>query len=257
MSQTIAPVLGEATVQELREAVRGEILTPADDGYAEAARVWNGAHDGRTPALDRSLRRRRRRDAAAVGFARSNDLTIAVRGGGHSVAGFSTCDGGIVIDLSPMNDVQSIPPRSPRDGRRRCSVGRRRPRDAGPRPRDDRRPRLDDGRRAASRSAAASAGRCGSSGSRATTSSAPTSSPPTAGSCTRARPRTPTCSGACAAAAATSASSRGSSSSFTRSGRRSTPGRSSIRREAARDLLRVFRDWSADGSRRDHRRSST
>jgi len=40
MSHTIAPVLGEATVQELREAVRGEIVTPDDDGYAEARRIW-------------------------------------------------------------------------------------------------------------------------------------------------------------------------------------------------------------------------
>jgi len=45
------PVLGEATVQELREAVQGEILTPADDGYLEASRIWNGAHDDRRPAL--------------------------------------------------------------------------------------------------------------------------------------------------------------------------------------------------------------
>ena len=111
MSQTIAPVLGEATVQELREAVRGEILTPADDGYAEAARVWNGAHDGRTPAV--VVRCAGAADvAAAVGFARSNHLTIAVRGGGHSVAGFSTCDGGIVIDLSQMNGVHVDPARS-------------------------------------------------------------------------------------------------------------------------------------------------
>jgi hypothetical protein len=49
MSHTIAPVLGEATVQELREAVRGEIVLPGDDGYADAARAWNGAFDGRTP----------------------------------------------------------------------------------------------------------------------------------------------------------------------------------------------------------------
>ena len=73
MSQTIAPVLGEATVQELREAVRGEVVTPADPGYAEACRIWNGAHDGRRPAL--VVRCTGAADViAAVGFARSNDL---------------------------------------------------------------------------------------------------------------------------------------------------------------------------------------
>jgi FAD/FMN-containing dehydrogenase len=108
MSQTIAPVLGEATVQELREAVRGEIVTPNDEGYAEASRIWNGAHDGHRPAL--VVRCTGAADViAAVGFARSNDLPIAVRGGGHSIAGFSTCDGGVVIDLSPMNGVRVDP----------------------------------------------------------------------------------------------------------------------------------------------------
>src|SRR5512136_3035690 len=108
MSQTIAPVLGEATVQELREAVRGEIVTPTDPGYAEAARIWNGAHDGHRPAL--VVRCTGAADViAAVGFARSNDLTIAVRGGGHSVAGFSTVDDGIVIDLSSMTGVRVDP----------------------------------------------------------------------------------------------------------------------------------------------------
>ena len=204
MSDTIVPVLGEATIQELRESVRGEISRRATRATSRRARVWNGAHDGRRPAL--VVRCTGAADViAAVGFARSNDLPIAVRGGGHSIAGFSTCDDGIVIDLSSMNSVR-VDPR--RNGRRsaaapsgRTSTTRRRPtgwpRQAGsfPRPASP-----------ASPSAAASAGRCGSWASRATTSSRQTSSPPTAGSSTRARPRTPTCCGASAAAAATSGS---------------------------------------------------
>ena len=108
MSQTIAPVLGDPTIQELRESLRGEVVTPSDDGYLEAARIWNGAHDGRRPTL--IVRCAGAADVmAAVGFARANDLPIAVRGGGHSIAGFSTCDHGIVIDLSQMNEVQVDP----------------------------------------------------------------------------------------------------------------------------------------------------
>src|SRR5262245_2445672 len=116
MSLTIAPVLGEATVQELRDAVRGEVVTPADSGYDEARRIWNGEHDDHAPAL--VVRCSGAADViAAVGFARSNDLPVAVRGGGHSIAGFSTCDGGVVIDLSRMNDVRVDP------AARRASVG--------------------------------------------------------------------------------------------------------------------------------------
>lgn len=108
MTHTIAPVLGEATIQELRAAVKGQIIAPDDDGYSEASSVWNGEHDGRRPAL--VVRCTGAADViAAVGFARSTGLTIAVRGGGHSVAGFSTTDDGIVIDLSPMNGVRVDP----------------------------------------------------------------------------------------------------------------------------------------------------
>jgi FAD/FMN-containing dehydrogenase len=108
MSHTIAPVLGEATVQGLRDAVRGEIVTPGDDGYADASRIWNGAHDDRSPAL--VVRCTGAADViASVGFARSNGLTVAIRGGGHSVAGFSTADDALVIDLSPMSDVRVDP----------------------------------------------------------------------------------------------------------------------------------------------------
>src|SRR5690349_10128196 len=116
MSHSIAPVLGEATVQELRESVQGEVIVPADAGYAESARAWNGEFDGRRPAL--IVRASGAADViAAVGFARSNDVPIAVRGGGHSIAGFSTVDDGIVIDLGAMNDVRVDP------GTRRAFVG--------------------------------------------------------------------------------------------------------------------------------------
>jgi FAD/FMN-containing dehydrogenase len=108
MSQTLVPVLGEATVQELRNAIRGEVLDPGRPGYAEACRIWNGMHDEQRPAL--IVRCAGPADVAtAVGFARSNDLEIAVRGGGHSIAGFSTCDSGIVIDLSLMRGVRVDP----------------------------------------------------------------------------------------------------------------------------------------------------
>jgi FAD/FMN-containing dehydrogenase len=108
MSTTIAPVLGDATVQELREAIHGRVLRPGENGYAEACAIWNGAFDGRRPAVIVGCSGAA--DViAAVGFARSNDLAIAVRGGGHSIAGFSTCDGGIVIDLSAMSAVRVDP----------------------------------------------------------------------------------------------------------------------------------------------------
>ncbi len=116
MTETIAPILGEATIQELREAVRGEVIARGDDGYVEACRVWNGAHDDRRPAL--IVRCAGAADVAtAIGFARSNDLALAVRGGAHSVAGFSTNDHGLVIDLSAMRSVRVDP------GARRAEVG--------------------------------------------------------------------------------------------------------------------------------------
>ena len=107
MTLTSMRVLGEATVQELRESVRGDVVTARDAEYDEARSVWNGAHDARPAVIVRCTGVA---DViASVGFARSNDLEIAVRGGGHSIAGFSTCDDGIVIDLSLMNEVRVDP----------------------------------------------------------------------------------------------------------------------------------------------------
>src|SRR5436305_1383096 len=105
MSQTVIPAFEEATIAQLRESVRGQIFTPDSEGYDEAARIWNGAYDGRRPALIVSCTGAA--DViAAIAFARGNALEIAVRGGGHSVAGFSTGDNVMVIDLSPMNGVR-------------------------------------------------------------------------------------------------------------------------------------------------------
>src|SRR5579884_804898 len=105
MSGTLAPVLGEASVQELRDALRGELLQPGDEGYAEAKRIWNGAHDASEPAV--IARCTGPADViAALGFARAHDLAVSVRGGGHSVPGYSTNDGGMVIDLGPMRNVR-------------------------------------------------------------------------------------------------------------------------------------------------------
>ncbi|MEU9132271.1 FAD-binding oxidoreductase [Kitasatospora sp. NPDC048540] len=106
---TATGVLGDATIGELEAALRGEVVRPGDPSYDEARAVWNAAHD-RRPAL--VVRCAGTADVIrAVEFARSQDLPVAVRGGAHSIAGFSTCDGGIVIDLSAMKGARVDPAR--------------------------------------------------------------------------------------------------------------------------------------------------
>src|SRR5260370_17166911 len=84
MSSTITPVLGDATVQELREAIHGTVLRPGDNGYDDACRIWNGEFDGRRPAV--IITASGAADViTAVGFSRSNDLPIAVPGGAPSI----------------------------------------------------------------------------------------------------------------------------------------------------------------------------
>ncbi|WP_432885460.1 FAD-binding oxidoreductase [Kribbella sp. CA-245084] len=108
-TQARQDTLGEATLGELAEGLRGELIRPADPSYDDARSIWNAAHD-KKPAL--IVRCKGVADVIrAVEFARSEGLTLAVRGGGHSIPGFSTTDGGIVIDLSPMNSVRIDPDR--------------------------------------------------------------------------------------------------------------------------------------------------
>ncbi len=87
----------------------GEVVLPGDPEYDSARVVWNGMVD-RRPAL--VVRPTGADDViAAVRFAREQDLVIAVRSGGHSISGLSTCDDGIVIDLSRMGGVRVDPER--------------------------------------------------------------------------------------------------------------------------------------------------
>src|ERR687897_2282809 len=81
----------------------GAVITPADAGYDEARAVYNAAHDKRPVAVVRATSPAD--VAATIAYARTHDLPLAVRGGGHGIAGFGTCDGGIVLDLGPMRGV--------------------------------------------------------------------------------------------------------------------------------------------------------
>src|SRR5829696_8503574 len=92
-----------------RERFRGRVVLPGDPGYDRARAVWNTTADAHPAVVARCAGAED--VVAAVRFARSHELLVAVRGGGHSYPGFSTCDGGIVIDLSPMNGVGADPAR--------------------------------------------------------------------------------------------------------------------------------------------------
>jgi FAD/FMN-containing dehydrogenase len=96
--------LGPATLKKFAGQVAGAVVLPTDDEYDAAREVWNGAHDRRPQLV---VRCRTRSDVVeTVNFARSEGLLLAVRGGGHSIAGFSTCDGGVVLDTGPMTGVR-------------------------------------------------------------------------------------------------------------------------------------------------------
>ena len=103
----MAEAVGNRLVAGLVDNFHGEILGPGDPGYDDARRVWNASID-RQPAL--IVRPRGVADVmAAVRFGRERDLLVAVRGGGHSIAGHSTCDGGVVIDLSLLKGIRIDP----------------------------------------------------------------------------------------------------------------------------------------------------
>ncbi|HXG34958.1 MAG TPA: FAD-binding oxidoreductase [Bryobacteraceae bacterium] len=100
-------MIKEAALKDLRASVRGAVLTPTDAGYDEVRRIHNGMFVRRPALIVRCLGTADVADA--VRFARAQNLELAVRGGGHSVAGKSVCEGGLMLDLSLMKGIHVDP----------------------------------------------------------------------------------------------------------------------------------------------------
>ena len=112
-----------------RPTIKGDLLTPADDAYHEARQVFNGMIQRRPKLIARCL------DVddviECVNWGRQSGLAVSVRGGGHSAAGMSVCDDGLVIDLSQMKAVEVDPNARSRARRTRMHPARCRPGNPG------------------------------------------------------------------------------------------------------------------------------
>ena len=100
-------MIAHSSVEKFKQTLRGEMLRPGDAGYDKARTVPNAMIDRRPAIIARCTGAA---DViACVRFAREHDVLVAVRGGGHSVAGKSVCDGGLMIDLSAMKGIRVDP----------------------------------------------------------------------------------------------------------------------------------------------------
>ncbi|HLN81937.1 MAG TPA: FAD-dependent oxidoreductase, partial [Thermoanaerobaculia bacterium] len=96
-------------IDELKVGFKGEVLLPGDGAYESARKIWNAMIDKHPAVIARCATVS---DVVrAVNFARDNGLLLAVRGGGHNIAGNAMCDDGLVIDLSKMKAAQVDPAR--------------------------------------------------------------------------------------------------------------------------------------------------
>ncbi len=102
-------VLGDLAAERFGSSLRGELLRSGDAGYEDVRKIWNGMIDKQPALIARCTCVADVIDA--VNFARENDLLVAVRGGGHNVAGMAVAEGGLVIDLSPMKGIHVDPER--------------------------------------------------------------------------------------------------------------------------------------------------
>lgn len=101
------PTLSADHIDMLRQSVRGKVLLPSDAGYDVARTVWNATVDRRPAVIVQCTGTA---DVMqAVNFARDHGLTVAVRGGGHNIAGSAICNDGLVVDLSQLRSVHIDP----------------------------------------------------------------------------------------------------------------------------------------------------
>ena len=107
MAQHASRPIIDRQLEAFRAQLSGEVLAPANPSYEATRAVWNAMID-RRPAL--IARCRNAADvAASIAFAREQGLAIAVRAGGHNVAGYAVCEGGLMLDMSLMNGVRMGP----------------------------------------------------------------------------------------------------------------------------------------------------
>jgi hypothetical protein len=108
-------------LENLAGSLRGPLIKPADDGYDEARSVYNAMHNRKPALIVQAV------DVAdviaAVDFAREQRLALALRGGGHSVPGFGTCDDGLVLDLGRMKGIRVDPVNSMVRAEGGCTLG--------------------------------------------------------------------------------------------------------------------------------------
>jgi FAD/FMN-containing dehydrogenase len=96
--------VGESAIEDFASRLGGDLLRASDSAYEEARKIWNGMIDRRPALIARCASVHDVIEAVRFGW--ENELLLAVRGGGHGVAGNAVCDGGLVIDLSPLTGVQ-------------------------------------------------------------------------------------------------------------------------------------------------------
>src|SRR5438552_8372808 len=107
MAEAAGAAVEESAIGEFKVSLQGPLLRPGEAGYDDARKIWNGMIDKRPGLI--GCCRGVADVIACVNFARRHGLLVAVRGGGHNVAGNAVCDGGLMIDLSSMKGIRVDP----------------------------------------------------------------------------------------------------------------------------------------------------